>query len=179
MSYPNPIVVVDIIGQIVDAANTAIIAKLQAYDSTIVKINYQFGPPLEIYQTLAQMSQSKQAQKYPLVALFQPITQKKGGATGIDSKTPLRIIIARWGNETDKAAERYDKNFRPVLIPVFAELLYQMSISRAIATPTYEKIPMDYKEWPYWDNDGKNPVVDCVDIIELSNLELNFRYKNC
>lgn len=179
MSKPNPIVVVDIIRDIVDATNTAIIGRLKAVDNTIVKLNYEFGPPLQIYNILEGMSRANQAEKYPLIAVYQPFRQKKGGATGIDSKVPLRIILARWSLATDLPTERYDKNFRPILIPLYAEFMYQLSISKAIATTTWEKIPHDYQEWPYWDNDGKNPLVDCVDIIEISNLELNFRYKNC
>jgi hypothetical protein len=179
MSKPNPIIIVDIIKDVVDATNTVIINQLKAIDNTIVKLNYEFGPPLQIYEILAAMSGGGQAMKYPLIALYQPFRQKKGGATGIDSKAPLRIIFARWSNATDLPADRYDNNFRPILIPLYAEFMYQLSINKAIATTTWEKIPHDYQEWPYWDNDGKNPLVDCVDIIELSNLELNFRYKNC
>lgn len=176
---PNPIFIVDVIGDIVAATNAVVLAQLQVADPTIVGLNYQFGPPLEIYQTLAQMSAANQASKYPLVALYQPFGESKGGPTGIDSKTPLRIIIARWSDPNDKSTARYDKNFRPILYPVYAEFLYQLSVSNAIATTTWEKIVHKKQDWPYWDNDGKNPLVDFVDIIEISNLELNFRYKNC
>lgn len=176
---PNPVVIVDIIGSIVANANTAIIAQLQAYDPTIEAINYMYGPPLEIYETLAQMSQSQQAKKYPLVALYQPFDELKGKEAGIDNRANLRIIIARWSNATDKAPDRYSKNLKPVLYPVYAELLYQIGVDRRIAVTTWQLAQHRKKDWPYWDNDGKNPVVDCLDIIEISNLELNFRYNNC
>jgi len=179
MSKPNPVVIVDVLGECVTATQNAILADLQTYDPFIEQINYQYGPPLEIYETLAQMSGIDQGRKYPLIAVFQPFIQQKGRLTGIDSIAKLRIIIARWRNQTDKTPQRYDENFKPILYKVYAELLYQISVHKAIASPTWEKIPHDYKDWPYWDNDGKNPIVDCADIIELSNLELNFRFRNC
>lgn len=177
---PDPIVIVDIIGDIVSRVSAVILADLQTVDPNIENINYQFGPPLEIYETIAEMSQSEQGKKYPLVALFQPFNQKKGVATGMDSKVPLRLIIARWKNKgTLKAADAYETNFKPILYPVYAEFMYQLSIHGAIADTTWQKIPHGYKDWPYWDNDGKNPLIDEVDIIEISNLELNFKYNNC
>ena len=179
MSYPQPIFVVDIIGDIVAKVNTAIIAKLQIADPTIIAINYMFGPPKEINETLAQMSGTGQYLKYPLIALYQPFDEDKGKITGVDGRDPLRIIIARWSNPTDKAADRYNNNFRPILYPIYAELMYQLAADNRIRTTTYEKIPHKKRDWPYWDNDGKNPLIDYVDIIEISQLELNFKLKNC
>ncbi len=176
---PNPQVIVDIIGDIVNKTNTAVIGTLKAADNTIRAINYQYGPPLEIYNTIAEMSAAKQSYKYPLFALFQPFDQDKGKVNGIDSVTRLRIVIARWKKENEKAKDSYSRNFKPILYPVYAEFLYQCSVHKSIATTTWEQIPHKQKDWPYWDNDGKNVMVDRVDIIELSNLELNFRLKNC
>lgn len=179
MSYPKTVVVVDILADVVSKTNAAILTTLRAYDPTIEQINYQYGPPLEIYETLATMSNADQAKKYPLIAVFQPFLQTKGAIAGIDSEVNLRIIIARWRNVTNKAAQSYDTNFRPVLYPVYAEFINQLATHKAIANATWETMKHDYKDWPYWDNDGKNPLVDCVDIVELSNLKLNFRSKNC
>jgi hypothetical protein len=58
-------------------------------------------------------------------------------------------------------------------------LLYQLGIERRIAVATWQEIKRKKRDWPYWDNDGKNPLIDYVDIIEISGLELNFRLKNC
>lgn len=176
---PDPVFVVDIIGDAVTATNTVIIEQLKAANVNIQAINYMFGPPLEINEILASMSQSQQFKKYPLVALYQPFDEGKGDLTGIDGKNRLRIIIAMPSLATDIAKDRYTKNFRPILYPLYAELMYQLSVSKAIAATTWEKIPHKKRDWPYWDNDGKNPLIDFVDIIEISNLELNFRYKNC
>jgi hypothetical protein len=176
---PRPVFIVDIIGDVVKAVEVALLAQLKAVDATITGINYLYGPPLEIYNTLAQMSGSLQYAKYPLVALYQPFDENQGTVTGIDSTTPLRIIIARASNATDKAKERYDKNFRPILYPIYSELLYQLGIERRIAVTTWQEIKRKKRDWPYWDNDGKNPLIDYVDIIEISGLELNFRLKNC
>lgn len=178
MSYPRPIVVVDIIGDIVNNVNTAILPKLQIADPTIVGLNYQYGPPLEINATLTQMSGTGQNNKYPLVALYQPFDEKKS-LTGFDGSDPLRIIIARWSNATDKAADRYRKNFKPILYPIYAEFMYQLGNDKRIQSLGWEKIKHTKRDWPYWDDTGKNPLIDYVDIIEISNLELNFILKNC
>lgn len=175
-----PEYVVDIIGDCVAEANTVLLAKLQAVDPTIVGINYQYGPPLEINETLMQMSKADttQPKKYPLVALYMPIDEGSLVAGG-DTQVPVRLIVARWSNKTDKASQRMAKNFKPILYPICYELLNQFALDTRIVSNGADTFGESKKIWPYWDdNTGKNPLIDWLDVIEL-NIKLTFNLKIC
>jgi hypothetical protein len=168
---PNPLYVYKIIGEIVAATNTAVIAELKAYDSFIEKINYQPGTILEINETLVQMSQQSdlQYQRYPLFALLFSFKEDRNKTLGIGEETELTIIIARRSDKIDKVPARYDNNFIPVLYPVYLEFLNQLSLDgRFMTTGIPTEIPHTKTDYPYYDGgDNNNPFDDSVDAILL------------
>jgi len=179
----KPVFVTDIFGEIVAKVNAKLLPALQEYDTTIVGINYQYGEYKEVFGTLVQQGkEAGGAKKYPLVWLWMPITLDVGGTIGVAEVSPLRIIIARWGNNTDKTAERYTNNFKPVLYPIYLELLNQLSLDPRIISDA-KGIPHRHIDWPYWGGDSPseeaNPFSDYVDAIELKDVKLNLLLKNC
>lgn len=180
----KPIYIPDIIGQNVVRVQNKLLTGFQAIDPTIVGINYQVGPYKEVFNNIVQMTKSNvtSAKKYPLVWLVLPVYERMRDLD-VYTVAPLRIIIARWGNKTDKTPTRYDKNFRPFLYPIYLELLHQFYLDKR----TIARTPTDFNhtkvDWPYWGGDqpttDENLLSDYVDAIEIKDLELKINLKNC
>ncbi|RZK45850.1 MAG: hypothetical protein EOO97_00410, partial [Pedobacter sp.] len=78
----KPVYIVDLIGEVVKAAEQAIVEKqygtklidqLQQADSQITGLHYMYGHPKEILNTLTDYSKGSTTKfdRFPLVALFQ------------------------------------------------------------------------------------------------------------
>lgn len=177
---PKPIYIVDIIGDIVAKTNAVVLPSLQAYDPVITGINYQYDQPLKMQETMVQLTKVG-APKYPLFGLLLPIKEHHG--IGVDDLSPLRIIIARWSNPTDKTNTRMDNNFKPVLYPIYLEFLNQLDLDKRILSRAADLIDHYKTDWPYWGGinptEATNPFSDWVDIIEIENLNLRINTKNC
>lgn len=180
----TPIYIPDIIGENVVRVQAKLLAQFQAIDPTIVGINYQYGPYKEVFDNIVQMTKSNvtSVKKYPLVWLVMP-TFERMSSLDMYTVSPIRMIIARWGNKTDKTPTRYEKNFKPFLYPIYLELLNQFYLDKRIMS----RQPTDFShtkiDWPYWGGDqpttDENLLSDYVDAIEIKNLELKINLKNC
>lgn len=179
----KPIYIVDIIGDLVTKVQTLLLAKLQTFDPQIVGINYLYDAPKGMIDTLVQMTPTEGAKKYPLVGLFLPVKEKHGTQIGIDDIPNLRIIIGRYSDPVQKTPERYANNFKPVLYPIYNELIHQFDVDRRFLTQGAQMIQHDKTDWPYWGGDSPpesaNPFNDWLDIIEISNLQIKLNLKNC
>lgn len=180
----KPIYIADIIGENVAKVNAVLIEAFKAIDPNVEQINYQYGPYKEVFGNLVQIGKvSGGSKKYPLVWLWLPNTISHGDQIGIGAVSPLRIIIARWGNCTDKTPERYEKNFKPFLYPIYLELMNQLYLDPRITTDGQGLIPHQQIDWPYWGGDqppeDANPLGDYVDAIEIKNLKINLLLKKC
>lgn len=176
----NSQVLVNIIGGIVAKVSANLTAQLSAYDVTIAGVNYMYGPPKQIIDTLQTWNgTSKAGLRYPLVALFQPFAEDKGKTPGLDAVDNIRIIIARQSDPKWLTDYRYQVNFTPVLYPIYDELIRQLYFDPRIST-LQNKIVHTKTDWPFFD-DGKdtNPFGDWVDVIEIKNMKLNVRSTNC
>lgn len=149
-------------------------------------LHYEFGHPLEIVQTLQEMTTSptKQALKYPLVALFTDILVNNDNVPdGWYGDAAITIIIATMTTNTDKAAQRLEKNFKPILQPIKMELLKQISLIKQFSTGAGE---LKYKEIEhyYWGKEGLygregNIFNDYIDAIELRDVKIRIKPKIC
>lgn len=173
-------VLVNIMGDIVAKVSAKLTPQLQVYDSTIVNVNYQYGPPKQIINTLQGWNGTSLSQaKYPLVALFQPFEENKGADPGLDAIDNIRIIIARQSDPTWLPPKRYETNFLPVLYPVYDELMRQLYFDPRISS-LIGQIKHTKTDWPFWTNpENKNPLMDWLDVIEIKGMKLNVRSKNC
>lgn len=169
-----------IIKDVVARVSTILTPQLTAYDPTIIGVNFLFGPPKQIIKILQSWNGTSKAQaKYPVVALFQPFTAKKGTKAGLDSVDPIRIVIGRQSQPEWLTDYRYQINITPVLIPIYDELMKQFYYEPRISS-VKDQIDHDYTEFPFWDNgQDNNPFGDWLDVIEIKNMKLNVRSKNC
>lgn len=169
---------------IVAAVEVKVLAQLQDANSTIQHVNYQFGHEKELIQTLVQNSSDSSLWplKYPLVYLAQDFREKIGGEFAYVPDITLWIIMI--SNNTDKSAQRYTKTFKPILYPIYEELLKQIERSPDTVVADYRKIPHTKIDHPFLGRRSvggtdANTLLDYVDAIELQNMTLNINYQQC
>lgn len=188
----QPVYIVDVFREIVAAVQTAVLAQIQANEaavhgrSGIQVINYQHGHKIELIETLQQYDQSRDYhdQKYPLIYLVQDFTERRINEPGKYCDAQLNILICHHTVQTLKAGERYAKVFKPVLYPIYAELLKQIALYPGIMQNDEEGILHSKTDRLYWGRQSAGgtdrvKLTDFVDAIEISNLDLTFYFKNC
>lgn len=180
------IFVVDVMRDVVGAVSTALTPSLQSIDSNITGVHYEHGHPLEVIETLAQKDATDQyyLEKYPLIAVFQDFRERFGNNAGYYTDVSLNIVICNATLPEYKAGERYDKNFRPILYPIYEELMEQIRLEPRIMTYGFDTMRYDKYDRLYWGRQGLygnegNIFNDWLDAIEIQNLELRINNINC
>jgi hypothetical protein len=180
---PKP--VVDIIGEVVAEVNTRILAQLQVAEPKIKTIQYLYGHPQEIIETLRQESQSPtlKFKKFPCIMLFQDITEKYGKPYALDLNS-LHIVIATSTMPTYKASERYAKTFRPILYPIYMEFKKRLcrhpSVINLYSERGLQHNKMDRLSWGKQGIYGtmKGMANEYLDAIEITNLSITINFNN-
>ncbi len=170
--------VVDIFSEIVSATS------YENKSSGGPGVFYQHGHPLEIIETLQEMTQNQDTakNKYPLIALFQDFPERKGNTEGTQLK--LNFIIAMLTFREFKAAERYAQSFNPFLIPIYELFLNKIAKSGYFRETEPSRIVHTKYDRLYWGRSGLygnegNIFNDYIDCIELTDLTLTLKPKNC
>lgn len=137
------------------------------------EVNYQYGHPLEIDETLKSWSGSTtlDSKKYPLIALFQDLPENMK----FQPTDGLHIIIATRTQNTYKAEQRYEVSFKPILQPIYEEFIKQLPRGGFMGY-TFDHTKIDRLYWgnaglPLGSND-KNHWSEWIDCIEIQNLIL-------
>lgn len=160
----------DEIGTLVANASTALIA-----DGVITTaINYQYGYFDEVKTMLAEYSKTAQysALKYPLVWLVQPFTEKRDNG-GYYSDVSIRLLIIKDSDKAWTYAERMTNTIKPVLLPIYRELLNQiLSSTHVFEGLMNDHIPHKKTKRPYWGEDQQKQIDDVFDCIDINDLEL-------
>jgi hypothetical protein len=179
----NPVYVVDKIGEVVSATEAALKEDPSSYLSTSARVlNYIYGDNDEINKQMQLLSQGKDSKqkRFPLVALILPLRV-------IDSElweVPLiKIVIATETNENLLFPARYEQSFKPILYPIYYELITQLSY-RTVASdpqaikPAITEVPRYVPVVQQNKSDGiVNTIVDAL-VIEISNTKF-FSPFNC
>jgi len=144
-------------------------------------VNYLYGHPVEIISQLQEMSKgTNKANRFPVVCLFQDFDEKLGA--GQLTEVSLNIVIANLTDPKYVAPQRYAKNFKPYLYPIYDELLYQISNTFSVADMSMiEHTKTDRLFWgksALYGNEG-NTFSDFLDAIELTNLKLTLNQEQC
>jgi hypothetical protein len=183
MIPPKPFV--EIMQDIVTATSDKLIAQLQEVNPKIVALNYQYGHLKEIIQTMQEDEKAPtfRPKKYPLVALMMDFPEEKGNAGGYFGKVTVQMVIAHISDPRLKAKQRYAATFKPILLPIYYELLEQIHSSLAIVTMSVKQIQHTKYDRPYWGSNGLSDTAgnvfnDVIDAIEIQNLQLTIN-NNC
>jgi len=149
------------------------------------EIHYQHGHPVEIIETLQQREDSTtlRFKKYPAIFLFQDFTETMG-ELGIASNAKLHILIVAATDRDYKASQRYEKNFKPTLYPIYFELLNQIFKSGKVMVSSANKIIHTKMDRLFWGRNGlykndANVFNDYLDAIEITDLQLKFYQPVC
>lgn len=160
----------DVMGGLVAKASAALLS-----DGIISSaINYQYSYFDELKTTLAQSSvvQSYATLKYPLVWLVPDdgINRKTGDYFG-DVNPSLYII-----NDSNPAwtyAERMTYNVKPILLPIYRELIRQILATSHIFEGMMNKnLPHKVIKRPYWGPEQQDKIDDVFDCIRIDGLQL-------
>lgn len=182
----SSIVVVDLIKDVVEATSAKVAPLLAAIEGReFDQVYFEYGKRLAIIDTLTQKTQSAEI-KYPLIALFMPFDEDYRSLTpGIEFELDLNMAIVVDTGINDKTPFRYANNYKPVLYPIYDELMNQFKkftygLYKPFQIPANGKVPHIKTDNPYWSNgSNQNPQVDILDAIELTNLRLQVTFKNC
>lgn len=187
MAFNPNIPVVDIFAIIVDKVRTELLPSLQSYDANIETINYQFGHPLEIVETLSQYDKdpAKRKKKFPLIMLVQDFPEVYNGGEELPfPEVTLRIIIAYHTKAEYKAAVRYEKTFKPVLYPILKEFMRQIEQTNYFYISDIDDTTFTKTDRLYWGKEAlygntANIAGSYLDAIEISNFKLRINQPYC
>lgn len=184
MIYPFPIV--RTMATIVTATQAAILPTIQAIDPLVTCLNYQFGHLREIIETLKQQDKSptEMYKKYPLVALFLDFPEHFGNSGGYPGEVVLQMAICYPTRPNIKTSERYENSIKPILLPIYYELMKQIDASGAFVTHSGEYMQRHCREHPFGSKDDitdsiGNIFADYVDSIIIDGLTLTNNFPNC
>lgn len=155
---------------------------LELYPLNNGAITYLHGHPTELVKVLNEIlgEQNCGANKYPAILLFQDFEERE-----IDSKystADLHLIIVNSTTPHLLAHERYEKIFKPLLMPIydrFIQLVRRRNADYKLNTRKIDRLYWGQKGLAYYDEGGtKNVFNDYLDAIEVF---ITFKYltKNC
>lgn len=142
-------------------------------------LNYQYGYLSELQEVLKEYSKTNEfsAQKYPLIWLEQPFTIDR-----VDSDyfgdTVLRIFIIVDSDSELRAGQRMDQMFKPVLYPIYHELLNQIENAVHIFHCVKDNgMPHKVTDRYYWGEEQTQIFNDVFDCMEVAGLKLKIKNK--
>lgn len=145
----------------------------------LATLNYQYGFPEELNETLQKMVESGapyDARLFPLVYLLQPFKVKRG-IPGVYGRTEgLRLFVINKSEPGWKAKERMKNNFKPIIFPIYREILKQLDLSVPFSGtnglgPT--GIKHGVTDVYYWAEENKRILNQVTDTLVIDNLELD------
>lgn len=145
-------------------------------------INFMYGDLIEINANLESMSQSAKfaAKKFPLVWLLLPIKGKKSPENmDLDFECSVTLVIAEYTGKDYKTPERLEKNFKPVLIPIYEGLMDAILKSAYLKFNLGKLDPFDYSDQPFWGRGDKLPFQTFIDAIYIENLNIKIKKTPC
>lgn len=176
--------VVRIMQEVLKETSDAILPTLQEYTPGIQAINYMYGEWEELTQQLQNMArdQAQWGKKYPAVLLIMDLLERFG--KGYQGEVSLRLLIVNSTELSYTTPTRYDRNFIPILYPIWVELMNQLQLSPYFIVPDvedleYEKIDRVSIGKVLLAKPQANGFSDCLDAIEIRSLKLTVDVPRC
>lgn len=156
--------IVDIFEEIVQIIKTKL---------SLPVLNYQYGYVKELDQTLTNFEkvEEKAYTKYPLIWIRQPFVIDRNEPFGFyGTVRNFSLFIIDQSNKELRAPDRMTQKFKPIIYPIYRELLEQINIHTAIA---YEwNRPHRIVDRYWWGDGQQQEITDIVDCLEVSELKL-------
>lgn len=165
------IVVTDIFQDVV--ARTAIALTRDLY--------FEYGHETEISRIIQSKDRSitMQDKKFPVIWLVMDFVERFDELGEVELPD-LNIIIATQTRIDDSTRERYEKNFKQVLYPIYVEFLNQMTISGYFGGTNYPHDKIDRPLWDGAENRGLSNIFSSpIDAIQIRGLKLTLNEELC
>jgi hypothetical protein len=176
------IYIVDIFRDIVERVSTNLTEQLQSADGNMTGVHYLTGHYTEIKERLASKSNSitQKLDRYPLVCLFQDFVERKGLQSGYYCEATLQLMIVHHTRKEAYNEDRYNNVFRPILYPIYEDLMKQIVKCKLIIDENVSLLAHDKIDRPHWGNPaayGNNGYLlnDVLDGIEIRNLKITVK----
>jgi len=175
----EPVYVIDVMREIVSRVSAVVTPQLARAQPTITGVQCLVGHHNDIRNRLV----SQKTGKYPLIAVFQDFVEREGDASGY-TYVDLQVLILYYTEKTSYTEDRYDKVFKPILYPIYLELLQQIKKHKHVHIISANRIEHDKIDRPHWGDPGtygnKDYLLDDVlDGVELRNLKLVLKNIKC
>lgn len=182
MTPDYPISLPKIVGEMVEAMNTDILADLQEQDSNILQISYMHGGLKELSSKLIKKNNAPKlrAKIFPLVLLLEDISIDRTEPNYYGTAS-VNIIICNQTRKDLTSEERESENFAKVLRPMYHNLLYQIEQHKAVSVYSERRISHTMVERKLWGNDDKsaNTIGFYIDAIDMMNVQLPINWEYC
>lgn len=165
-------ILVDEIGAVVAAVKVKL---------SLSVLNYQYGYVNELKETLATYDKTATyaVQKFPLVYLVQPFTITRGDYRYFGKANGLEIFIINETVQDKKATQRMTDNFKPVIYPIYRELINQLAKAGAFVESVSGRIVHKTTDLYYWGEDQQSKMINEVfDCMLINGLNLTIK-NNC
>ncbi len=176
--------VLDIITEVIEEVSIEMLPKLKTLNDKYTGVRFDYGHPAEIVGKIAQLSttEANRFKAYPLIGLFLDFPESRGRAINIETSARLNLFICVQTQAKYTPQQRTEQSFRPILIPIYDELIRQLGRHKLILNPEDLIFKHDYTaryQWgkgglEYYNNGVKNAFNDFIDAIEITNLKLDF-----
>ncbi len=184
----DPVFVVELFAPIVERVSQKLTPSLQRIQPLIEGVWYDHGHPINIMQNLKDKDEVEAflGKRYPLICLFQDLTETMGNKIGVYAEVNLNFAIVMSSTAEYKPDERYRVNYKPILQPIYETFIQEIKDSGNFlypgTMPVHDKIDrLYYGTQRSVVKDGgnqKNAMWDILDGIEVLNLQLGI-YDKC
>lgn len=133
-------------------------------------LNYQYGYVKELQEHLEQWgkSEAKAALKFPLVWIKQPFTVVRNTQGFFGIVSDLSMFVIHSTAPELKAKKRMTDKFKPVIYPIYREIINQIDLSPVFSNLGIPDIPHRFTDRYYWGEDQKTVIPDAVDVMEIN-----------
>lgn len=143
-------------------------------------LRYEYGYIRELNQTLQQAegNEAEFDKKYPLIWLAEPFTVVRDDPNFF-GRVKLDIFIIVNTDPNYKAHERMLLNYKPIIYPIYRELMNQIALSVCFTNSDKDNIENKdsfihtLTKGYYWGDSQKQILNDNVDCLKIGSLELN------
>lgn len=148
-------------------------------------VNYIFGDSTYIREALFIQGKTPKSasKKFPLIGLYTPITEQRDNRD-YQCKTNISLIIAINTLKDYTNEQRIEVSFKQILRPLYNAFIDELKSDKRLDFGYDNHVDHYYSEnYAFgrrgaFDSDGKE-ISEKIDAIEISNLELTVKNKNC
>lgn len=164
-------------------------AKTAAYAQGAFPVFFEVGHYREVERNIVEKGKTKDQknQRFPVIWLvmdFPETMDPQRYGLGVYSQVKLELILATNTEPNWSVADRYTNTFKPILYPMLDELLKVIGNTPDLGSPPFGRLKYKKTDRPYWGvQNGMGGTANFfsafVDAIQIENLELNIKRKNC